>query len=80
MRYSDDPTTNEEVLVIYINKNILIAVHHIGISYFLFQQKGHTNEDVLHYAALRTSMTDRPKRQMGAINEECVYGRVKHHR
>uniref|UniRef100_A0A674PDS2 Ig-like domain-containing protein n=1 Tax=Takifugu rubripes TaxID=31033 RepID=A0A674PDS2_TAKRU len=41
---------------------------------------GHTNEDVLHYAALRTSMTDRPKRQMGAINEECVYRRVKHHR
>uniref|UniRef100_A0A674PQ78 Immunoglobulin subtype domain-containing protein n=1 Tax=Takifugu rubripes TaxID=31033 RepID=A0A674PQ78_TAKRU len=80
LRYSDDPTTNEEVLVIYINKNILIAVHHVGISYFLFQQKGHTNEDVLHYAALRTSMTDRPKRQMGAINEECVYGRVKHHR
>ncbi|XP_056881871.1 uncharacterized protein LOC130521991 isoform X5 [Takifugu flavidus] len=53
LRYSDDPTTNEE---------------------------GHTNEDVLHYAALRTSMTDRPKRQMGAINEECVYGRVKHNR
>ncbi|TWW63296.1 hypothetical protein D4764_03G0003040 [Takifugu flavidus] len=47
LRYSDDPTTNEE---------------------------GHTNEDVLHYAALRTSMTDRPKRQMGAINEE--YGLV----
>ncbi|TWW63264.1 hypothetical protein D4764_03G0002720 [Takifugu flavidus] len=42
--------------------------------------EGHTNEDVLHYAALRTSMTDRPKRQMGAINEECVYRRVKHHR
>uniref|UniRef100_A0A3B5KBS8 Uncharacterized LOC105419387 n=1 Tax=Takifugu rubripes TaxID=31033 RepID=A0A3B5KBS8_TAKRU len=53
LRYSDDPTTNEE---------------------------GHTNEDVLHYAALRTSMTDRPKRQVGAINKECVYRRVKHHR
>ncbi|XP_041821337.1 uncharacterized protein LOC121626733 [Chelmon rostratus] len=40
--------------------------------------EGYTNEDNLHYAALRVEKASRPRRQRNNTKDECVYSRVKY--